>query len=492
MGKRPGSKPALLGLVAVFLLCACSSTGASGVTATPEPQPEGYHAEGQPPPVVLEIDGQEQNAGIGSYCWAEETAAGTGVQVCADMVGVPTAQEPLLAPLPFTARFRLSVPIPPDELTLEDVAVTAQDELVVEGRDERWWHYQAGTPFTLPLTQEPEIELFLSPGLHLLTLFARWSEFGDVTYGFLVQVQLQTGAAISPVIQVTPATAAGLTIEEYPIVADDVIAPYRFEFNEYMPDEILARRAAWRNQNPERYLNTMNERLALFDYQLAASPGCSDCYDVFHGQEKLFERLGHVWPVSVNKSGTDFVFMAENAMRQEPLYFLVYNGRIEPLDLNRLVRVPPIYVGDDLVTVVAGDMYNYEVCVNGKTVYSHVIPQDRADIPVYALLEWQGRWGVEFLDQVIVDGASLNEQLGYRQIFNWREVHGQLFYFFTQGRRVHVSYAGQTLPQTYDEVVHNQCCEPSFFNVHTYADMVAFYALKDGVWYYVEMGVYEE
>lgn len=36
-----------------------------------------------------------------------------------------------------------------------------------------------------------------------------------------------------------------------------------------------------------------------------------------------------------------------------------------------------------------------------------------------------------------------------------------------------------------------RCCEPAAFNVAGSETMVWFHALRDGVWYYVEIGVYK-
>jgi len=47
------------------------------------------------------------------------------------------------------------------------------------------------------------------------------------------------------------------------------------------------------------------------------------------------------------------------------------------------------------------------------------------------------------------------------------------------------------LPYQYDEVVHYDCCEAAAFNVAGNERMVWFHALRDGIWYYVEMGVYQ-
>jgi hypothetical protein len=60
-----------------------------------------------------------------------------------------------------------------------------------------------------------------------------------------------------------------------------------------------------------------------------------------------------------------------------------------------------------------------------------------------------------------------------------------------QDGETHAAYHGQVLPMAYDYVFHGMCCEPAAFNVAGSGKMVWFYALKDGVWHYVEMGVYD-
>lgn len=151
---------------------------------------------------------------------------------------------------------------------------------------------------------------------------------------------------------------------------------------------------------------------------------------------------------------------------------------------------PPLVIGEHTYVVEMHDMQHYALLQDGVAIYSHTTPP-RSDIPVYNLTEWEGQWVLEIHDEVIIDGDSFNEQQGYTRVFNWRVVHGQLFYFFEQDGRVRISYGGETLTQTYKEIVHNQCCEPAVCNVQTYADMVAFYALRRDAWFYVEMGVYE-
>ena len=140
----------------------------------------------EPPSAILEIDGNEQISGIGSYCWK-----GTWKALCVDYAGIPTAQEPLLASSPFTAHLRLPLQEPPSELQFNIIQVTEQDEFNFSAYDWRLWNTWdlQGKRLTLPLERESDIELSLEPGLYVLNIETWWDEKGSVNYGFLVEVQ---------------------------------------------------------------------------------------------------------------------------------------------------------------------------------------------------------------------------------------------------------------------------------------------------------------
>ncbi len=161
---------------------------------------------------------------------------------------------------------------------------------------------------------------------------------------------------------------------------------------------------------------------------------------------------------------------------------------------------PPLTVNGHTFTIgpgpavnESGNLFSFTVLQDGIPVYTHTLSTDLAPSFNPVLQEWRGQWILEAHDQVIVNGVSLNEQLGYDKIFNWTVLHGRPFYFYEQDGRIYVSYDGQTLSDiSYDEVIHDRCCEPAIFNVTTCADMVSFYARQGDTWYYVEIGVYGE
>ena len=139
-------------------------------------------ASAGPPPALLEIDGNEQIAGIGDSCWKGEE--------CADTFSIITPAEPLLTRSPFTAHLHLPLQEPPEELGFSAIRVTDDDALRNEAvNDFRAWRYGLqGMNIQVPLERESDINLSLEPGLYVLNVFVKWEDKGDVFYGFLVQV----------------------------------------------------------------------------------------------------------------------------------------------------------------------------------------------------------------------------------------------------------------------------------------------------------------
>jgi uncharacterized repeat protein (TIGR01451 family) len=150
----------------------------------------------EPPPAILKIDGKEQISGIGPYCWW-----GFLKGMCTDMIGLPTAQEPLIARSPFTAHLTLPVRELPYELRLNVFRGGEEDEINFSGRGWRWWKVREENVFNLPLENEQDIELSLDPGLYVLNVDAWWYEKGSASYGFLVEVRANDTGAVSTKVQ---------------------------------------------------------------------------------------------------------------------------------------------------------------------------------------------------------------------------------------------------------------------------------------------------
>lgn len=297
-----------------------------------------------------------------------------------------------------------------------------------------------------------------------------------------------------------PSTPAPiLAVDEYPIVAAEVDAPGHLEYMDRLGEDILTRLEGLRDHVAEERLASANAALAPFGYQLQErfDPQWERTfYDLFQeGEaEPLVAGLSPIWPVSVNASGTDFILAAENAPNTTPLYLLVSAAGVRPWEnAEQSAWFPPVYAGDALarLTFEGYPTITYQVHLDEQTAYTGTAEGYGAYMPLQSLSSWEGHWVLEVDDHLIVDGQDLGQVMGYDAAFGFGLVHGLPFYFFEQDGDVRMSYAGQTLPPTYDEVVHNQCCEAAMFNVEAHDDVVLFHALWDGTWHFVEAGVYD-
>ena len=186
-----------------------------------------------------------------------------------------------------------------------------------------------------------------------------------------------------------------------------------------------------------------------------------------------------------------------SADEDHPFHFEYYD-RLTPdilavrHDWRRPRLAPQDVTIGDAVFHVESDLTTATV-YNGDTgVYTHTFGEISVAPIARRLSAWEGQWVLEVLPgKVLVEGESLNERLGYAEIFEWRLLAGRPFFFFSSQDGVGLSYDGQVLPYRYDEVPHYLCCEPALANPGHNESMVWFHGLRDGVWYYVEAGIYD-
>jgi WD40 repeat protein len=186
-----------IGLVALIIFAVACGPVIPASPATTVPPPSDAS---KPPPATLIINGNTQVSGIGSYCWSNQST------ICADMGGIPTSSQPLVTiDTPFTARFQLPLDRPPDSLYIS--VMPAVNEIDSSQDHVRLWEPANGWSGELPLKKEVEYEFQESGGLYIFQLNSRWKEYGDVTYGFLVQVG-KTKNPLSPTSTQSPASSA--------------------------------------------------------------------------------------------------------------------------------------------------------------------------------------------------------------------------------------------------------------------------------------------
>jgi hypothetical protein len=283
------------------------------------------------------------------------------------------------------------------------------------------------------------------------------------------------------------------------------MGPGRFEYNDHLGAEILARIQTLRTRAAERPLAQANDALAPFGYRLASrfdDKGQKMLYDVYLKNESdpLLAGLVSIWRVSVNASGTEFVLVAENAPGARPPCVLLRNGQVEPWDPGPSGLLPLAYVGDTLahITTTGFPTITYQVELGAQgvpdstaAVYTGTTVAVGAYVPLHSFTTWDGHWALEVDDHLIMDGEDISQVLGYDAAFGFARIEGRSFYFFEQDGLVHISYDDQVLPNTYEVVFHNQCCEASIHNVEAGPDAVWFHALREGTWYFVEASLTE-
>jgi hypothetical protein len=152
---------------------------------------EFYQYEGIVPFARLQVGDQTQLARVGSYCWKGG---------CGDGPVIPTSSTPLRIQSSRFARLYLPLVEPPDALALTAMLVSSPGILQGDpsydymGEDNASWSYEKPGRNVMelgifPLRREQDIKLSLEPGYYALTVLAVWHDYGDVKYGFLVEVQ---------------------------------------------------------------------------------------------------------------------------------------------------------------------------------------------------------------------------------------------------------------------------------------------------------------
>ncbi len=130
---------------------------------------------------------------------------------------------------------------------------------------------------------------------------------------------------------------------------------------------------------------------------------------------------------------------------------------------------------------------SFAVSCDRNVIYRGSLPDLWASPPIFTVATWQDSWVVEVSDELIVNGESFNQKIGYNRAFNWVLWRDQPLYFYEQLRVVQVSYAGIVLPDAYDAVAHNLCCSDAMQNIINCREEISFYAKRGPKWYDVEM-----
>ena len=194
----------------------------------------------------------------------------------------------------------------------------------------------------------------------------------------------------------------------------------------------------------------------------------------------------------------DEILAVHAAERAKPVVYEISN-----LDGNPVMSA----LGDDpglqaVLLTAAGDTpaQTVQLLRGNEVVFETPAGMPSPALPLQALLTYDGHWALEILfadettwaGQVFIDGELVNEQKGYDETFGLQLLAGKLFYFYMRDGLAGYSYDGKETDLDYSEIPHYRCCSESVVNPVPAENMVAFFGQRDGTWYYVELGNFEE
>ena len=279
-------------------------------------------------------------------------------------------------------------------------------------------------------------------------------------------------------------------VEEYPLVEQSTDNPVHAGFEARVPAAVTARRAAWRVPSPETAIAGPNQALARFGYHLAINPTPPfTAYAIYFNQQLLQDDIMKLWPLTLNAKGDDFLLPIEtlDGQRQVVSRAGLNDWPGEQASGKQAGASAPIFLGDQLAYAAVSDS-GVSVLSGSNTLFKAEGSPNAAGSELQTFGD--GHWALETDGKVFVDGRDLANEHHYDQVFDWQQIEGRPFYFYQRGGLIHMNYAGQNLPLNYDQVVHGDTGETAIFNPGGNEHMIWFYALRDGLWYYVEAGVF--
>ena len=156
----------------------------------------------------------------------------------------------------------------------------------------------------------------------------------------------------------------------------------------------------------------------------------------------------------------------------------------------------------------ADNRIGVELISGGQTIFSIQLGDSSPIRPLQGLWTYSNHWVLEvvhvsqqnnssnevtspWFGEVIWDGVSLGEKHGYEETFGFQLMHGKPFYFFQKEGQIGFIYDEQEVLLEYKQIPHFACCSGAELNPISAENMVAFFAKRDGTWYYVEITVFE-
>ena len=155
----------------------------------------------------------------------------------------------------------------------------------------------------------------------------------------------------------------------------------------------------------------------------------------------------------------------------------------------------------EVVMTDAGYKEQLTVSVDDRIVLQNP-PETRGVGMLDRLLVHDGHWylevtharpvsaDIELVSDVIRDGQSLSQALGYDEVFGIHLIADAPFFFYRRGEAYGLWYDGVAIPTDYSGISHHVCCAGGPTNPLRSQDMVAFFVQRGETWFYVELGAF--
>ncbi len=298
-----------------------------------------------------------------------------------------------------------------------------------------------------------------------------------------------------------PAARSPLVIQEHRLTAAPDLSTDQlvFHFASGDQEQVLAKTSSYKDFH-RQYKDYNRQALAPLGYSLKdqAEPAGAGYLSIYHGDRLIAKDVVSLRPVSVNASQTEFIGIAD-------LTTGTYLFTRDLFEMRQWVagRQPYGYVGDRLLTT---ELTNVSPGVRTLRVYLDDQPVYEAqydNVSTYEIFDgpwtYNGHWALVLLDakgsaqqgwepwdRLILDGQDINKAKGYENSFQFNLLDGRPFFFYQRDGKIGISFGGQEIATSYDEIPHYQCCTGGLLNPGASLNMVWFFARRGNDWYYVE------
>lgn len=334
--------------------------------------------------------------------------------------------------------------------------------------------------------------------------------FGKLVVPAAVGLLALAGCAPAPVqaadpaalIAVTGPAAGELEVREYALVEQSQDSPTHPGFQQHVQAAVAAERSGWRFPVFEDRLAAPNRALEAFGFRLEENqaPPFSG-YTLYHQQSALQADIASFWPVSVRQDAAqrsvDFLlpFVTHAGEKLVASVSGIHAWPAQAAEGQPVELSAPTFYGDQVAYAqTSGGVLS--VYAGPSLLYSSDEPaQPVGPQSARTLHTWgsppQRHWALELERHIVMDGQDLALARSADRAYQFHLLDGHPLYFYDKDGLTHLNYAGDDLPYHYDQVVRQNTGDLAVFNPGTSGGVLWFYALRDGLWYYVEIGRFD-